>query len=235
MMTGFNPANPKQGIGLLGASEKLRKGSTDGELGQPISFARIMGQACHIPAQATKKNAIASPHSGILARLPQHRQAEVGTRGKMSKKLDSSLRLGIQGFSNPKLETLNSKLSNHSKGRGAKTNESLPGKIDLLSESNGQKQTEGKIENLLGGSGLKENGVGKNSRRAGDASGLLKFSLKKEAIGAKENSAKEPGRTGEKSFILAKNDGSGNDIKNLLKHQGLKSIKTAVEHEKTGI
>ncbi|MEA3486395.1 MAG: flagellar hook-length control protein FliK, partial [Thermodesulfobacteriota bacterium] len=42
-------------------------------------------------------------------------------------------------------------------------------------------------------------------------------------------------RTGEKSFILAKNDGSGNDIKNLLKHQGLKSIKTAVEHEKTGI
>lgn len=236
-MTGFSPANPKQGIGLLGASEKLRKGSTDGELGQPISFARIMGQACHITTQATIKMAVTSSHSGPLARLPQDRQTEVGSQGKMSKKLDSRLGLGIrdQGFSNSKLETLSSELSNYLKGRGTKTNEALPGKTDLLPESDGQKQTEGKIANLLGGSGLKENGVGKNSRKAGDVPGLLKLSLKKAAIAAKENSAKEASLTEKKSLILAKNNGSGNDIKNLLKHQGLKSIKTTVEHEKTGI
>jgi len=200
MMTGPNPANLKQGIGPPDASKKLRKGTTDEELGQPISFASMMGQVCHITKQATVKMGIASPHSGILGRLSQH-----------------------------------SNLSNYLKGRGAKTNGSLSGKIDLLAESDSQKQIKGKVSNLLGGRGLKENGVGKNSRRAGDNPKLLKLSLEKAAIVAKKNSAKESGKTEKKSFILAKNDSSEKDIKKFLKHQGVKSIKTSFEHEKTGI
>jgi adhesin HecA-like repeat protein len=58
-----------------------------------------------------------------------------------------------------------------------------------------------------------------------DAPVLLRSGLKN-AAAAKGKSAEEPGRTGEKSFTLIKDDSGKNEIKNILKHSGLKSGET---------
>jgi len=346
MMTEFNPVNLKKGIGLLGASEKLRtclrathrqEGNSGKKQGQPMSFACMMGQACgSMNGELTCGNLKSgfTVHcsrftvDGIVKSYAFPRRS-MGTRENILSAVKDKM-----GKTNQSLPVMKGKglvKSPHSvilkgetakdinpfmdvsKGRGAKTNGSLPGKVSLLPESGGQKQIKEKVENLPGSASLKkskaeinhaltrdatgqikqglnkqsiESGlpksgligliagkdealkksmgarvadpvgenlktektaiavskdgrlkgswVGRNSLAAGDAPGLLKFSLNK-AAAAKENSAREPVRTEKNSFILAKNDGSGNEIKNLLKHQGLKSIEIAAEHEKTGI
>jgi hypothetical protein len=193
-MTEFNLVNLKQGIGLLGASEKLQtclrathrqEGKTGKEQGQMMPFLCMMGEICRITTQETEKT-----NQPLLV-----------------------------------------------KGRGAKTNRSLPGKINLLLEKGGQKQTgAGKAEVgacppsvwrgrslpavSLAGSELarrQSGGVGGGRAEMADAPGLLKFSLK--------NAVVVKGKSN--SFIPVKNGGK-NDIGNPLKHLGLKGEAKAV-------
>ena len=336
MMTEFNPANLKQGAGLLGASEKLRKGSAGQEPGQLMPFACMMGQACHKTTQKTGEILLNfCPDKGKMSEVRSQGSEMVNAPGLLKLNLKNAVAVKSKGIAESShgailkgeaTKDINP-FMNASKGKGTKTSRSFSGKINLLSKRDVQKQTGEKVKNLQVSSGLKKSeaginhvstgdarglpkpGLNKQSIESGltksglikaviekneavkgsgsdtvgqnfrtgkiavtvskeggfresgaginntllrgqrsegrwqmakmakmeDAPGLLKFSLKKAAAAAKENSAKEPGRTEKNSFILAKNDGSGNDIKNPLKHQGLKSIEVAIEHERTGI
>jgi phage terminase large subunit-like protein len=54
-MTDFNLVNLKQDNGLLGASQKLKKGNAGKEQVQMLPFLCIMGQICRITTQETEK------------------------------------------------------------------------------------------------------------------------------------------------------------------------------------
>ncbi len=60
-MTDFNLVNLKQDNGLLGASQKLKKGNAGKEQVQMLPFLCIMGQICRITTQETEKILFNSP------------------------------------------------------------------------------------------------------------------------------------------------------------------------------
>ena len=220
-MTDFNIVNLKQDIGLPGTSEKLRKGNTGlpvrgqtgKEHGQLMPFACIMGHACRIATQKTEKILLNfSPGKG--------KQNNILSAGK------------------DKTEKTNQLLP----VKGTKTNRSFSGKINLQSESGGQKQIgTGKDEVGPARNALACEAGGGQSLPAGslagsemaDAPGLLKFSLKN-AVAVKGKSVVEPAGTEkntEKNSFIPVNSGGKNDIGNSLKHLGLKGEAKVVVRE----
>ncbi|MDI6687254.1 MAG: flagellar hook-length control protein FliK, partial [Desulfobacterales bacterium] len=84
------------------------------------------------------------------------------------------------------------------------------------------------------GEGQKSEGKGQSAKMK-DAPGVLKFSLNNTAA-VKGKSAAEPDKTEKNSFTLTKNDSDKNEIKNILRHSGLKSGETIeILHRETSL
>ena len=190
-----NPVNLKQDISFPGVSKKLQtclrathrqEGKTGKEPEQMIPFACVMGNACHTTTQKTGKiplnfrpdkgkmcgpfkkgkGLVKSPHRAIPESEATKNINAVG--------LFATARNNKGGF--PRLFT------DASNGKGAKTNGSIPGKINLLPKRDGEKQSKGKLENLPGSTGLKKSKAGINNVLIEDVRGALKPGLNRQSI-----------------------------------------------------
>jgi flagellar hook-length control protein FliK len=207
-MTDFNIVNLKQGVGLPGASKKLRKGNTGlpvrrqtgKEHGQLMPFACIMGHACRIATQKTEKI--------LLNFLPG--------KGKQN---------NILGAGKDKTEKTNQSLP--VKGKGLAEN---PHGVILKGGATKDINRFMSASKGKDGIGGQRSEVGGQSSEMADAPGLLKFSLKN-AVVVKGKSTVEPAGTEkntEKNSFISVNNGGKNNIGNSLKHSGLKGEAKAV-------
>jgi len=167
-----NLLNPKQGIGLPGASEKLQKGKTGKEPKQIMPFACIIEHALNTSHGKGKmcgpfNKGSANKQKGQHSAIPGSEAKNINAAGLFS--------------------------TIASKDKGVKTSGSIPGKIDLLSKRDGQKQTEGKVENLPESTGIKKSKPGINNALMEDVRGALKPGLNKQSI---ESVLPESGLTG---------------------------------------
>ncbi len=182
-----NLVNLKQSIGLLGASKKLQKGNTGlpvrrqtgKEHGQMMPFLCMMGQICRITTQETEKT-------------NQSLNNILGAGKDKTEKTNQSLPVKGKGIAESShgailkgevMKDINP-FMNASKGKGTKTNRSFSGKINLQSESGGQKQIGVEVKNLLEGSVLKESKAGRTHPQIVATPGQLKPGLNKSGIEA---------------------------------------------------
>jgi flagellar hook-length control protein FliK len=195
LMMEFSLVDPVNCVGLLGGAKKLQKGNPGGESGQPMLFECLLGQASHIPTKGAEKMSLTSPLSdkeknsfSIKEKKFLFVKAHNGEFPKDGNKtaqrgffnIDSKNNISIPG--NEKLE---------------KTNKSLLGMVNLLSEKSGQKQALGEVKNLLN-TGLKE------IKGAIPVDGSGKTSIKnilKNSVYRVEETIVENGKTGVKELI----------------------------------
>ena len=261
-----NPVNLKQDISFPGASKKSRKGKTGKEPEQMMPFACVMGNACRTTTQKTgkiplnfrpdkgKQNNILSAGKGKTEKTNQSLNNILGAGKDKTEKTNQSLPVKGKGIAESShgailkgeaTKDINP-FMNASKGKGTKTNRSFSGKINLQSESGGQKQIGAEVKNLLGSGGQKQIGTGKDEVRSqksegrrqkaemADAPGLLKFSLKNAVVrrsvladeAVKESRSLRAADTVGQNFRNGKNDAAlfkdgKNDVV-LFKDGGLK-------------
>ena len=223
-----------QNTDFPGGSKKLRKGNVGGEPEQPMLFAFLIGQASHIITQGTEKMVFTSPLSDKGKNFISVKE------GKSLFVKDQNGEFSIDGNTTGQRGFFNINLENNIQSAGndkvKKTNQLLSGKINLLPERGGQKQTLGEVKNFpkeilskeaVPGS-LKSGSLNPGLKNPGIESGSLKSVLTSAVVG-NDAAVKKNSRT-------IPQEGSGkNSIENLLKNPGLKGKEIIVEHGKTGV